>query len=99
MHQPHDARDRKRQTTTAEACAGADEGARLDPRTFGLVKAAYTVRETAGLLSIGRSSLYAVVKRGDLRPVKVGRRTLFLAGDLAAFLGKLDGSINPLSSP
>lgn len=89
MHQRHDLRDRKRQIATAEVGAEADDGARLDPRAFGLLKAAYTVRETAGLLSIGRSSLYAVVKRGDLRPVKVGRRTLFLAGDLAAFLGKL----------
>jgi excisionase family DNA binding protein len=89
MHQAHDDRDRDRQTATAETVPGSDESTRLDPRAFGLIKAAYTVRETASLLSIGRSSLYAVVKRGDLRPIKVGRRTLSLAGDLAAFLGKL----------
>ena len=57
-----------------------------DPRAFGLVKAAYSVRETRELLSIGRTSLYAAVRRGELKPVKLGRRTLFCATDLAAFL-------------
>ena len=42
-----------------------------DPRTFGLTKAAYTVNETIRLLNIGRTSLYAAVKRGELRPVKL----------------------------
>ena len=60
-----------------------------DPRTFGLVKAAYSVRETLDLLSIGHTSLYAAVKRGELKPVKFRRKTLFLAPDLAAFLARL----------
>jgi len=54
----------------------------IDPRTFGLVKAAYGVRETLELLSIGRTSLYAAVKRGELTPVKFGKKTLFCASDL-----------------
>ena len=49
-------------------------------------KAAYTVNETLDLLSIGRTSLYAAVKEGDLHPVKFGRKTLFYAQDLAVFL-------------
>jgi excisionase family DNA binding protein len=61
----------------------------IDPHAFGLVKAAYTVNATLELLSIGRTSLYAAVKRGDLHPVKFGRKTLFYAADLAAFLAKL----------
>jgi excisionase family DNA binding protein len=61
----------------------------IDPRAFGLVKAAYTVRETLDLLSIGRTSLYAAIKRGELKRVKFGKKTLFYATDLAAFLGKL----------
>ena len=61
----------------------------IDPRAFGLMKAAYTVGETLDLLSIGRTSLYAAVKRGDLKHVKFGNKTLFYAADLAAFLAQL----------
>jgi excisionase family DNA binding protein len=61
----------------------------VDPRGFGLTKAAYTVSGTLNLLSIGRTSLYAAVKQGDLHPVKFGRKTLFYATDLAAFLKML----------
>jgi excisionase family DNA binding protein len=61
----------------------------IDPRVFGLVKAAYAVSEALELLSIGRTSLYAAVKRGELTPVKFGKKTLFYACDLAAFLNRL----------
>jgi hypothetical protein len=61
----------------------------IDPRAFGLAKAAYGVGETLDLLSIGRTSLYAAVKRGDLKRVKFGKKTLFYAADLASFLTKL----------
>jgi len=54
-----------------------------------MAKAAYGVRETIELLSIGRTSLYAAVRRGELRPVKFGKKTLFYAIDLAAFLTRL----------
>jgi hypothetical protein len=56
----------------------------VDPRAFGLTKAAYAVGEALDLISIGRTSLYAAVKRGDLKCVKFGRKTLFYAADLAA---------------
>ena len=61
----------------------------IDPCTFGLAKAAYGVGETLDLLSIGRTSLYAAVKRGDLKCVKFGKKTLFYAADLASFLTRL----------
>jgi excisionase family DNA binding protein len=61
----------------------------VDPRRFGLLKAAYGVKDTIELLSVGRTTLYAAVKRGELRPIKCGRKTLFLAADLAGFLAKL----------
>ena len=61
----------------------------IDPRAFGFTKAAYAVGETLELLSIGRTSLYAAVKRGDLKHVKFGKKTLFYAADLAAFLARL----------
>jgi Helix-turn-helix domain len=58
----------------------------IDPSAFGFAKAAYTVGEALHMLSIGRTSLYAAVKRGDLKRVKFGKRTLFCATDLASFL-------------
>lgn len=61
----------------------------VDPRAFGLLKAAYSVSETLELLSIWRTSLYAAVKRGELTPVKFRKKTLFYAMDLAAFLARL----------
>jgi Helix-turn-helix domain len=64
----------------------------IDPRAFGLVKAAYTVKATLEVLSIGRTSLYTAVNEGYLHPVKFGRKTLFYAADLAAFLDKLSKS-------
>ena len=60
----------------------------IDPRAFGLAKAAYGVGETLDFLSIGRTSLYAAVKRGDLKHVKFGKKTLFYATDLAEFLAR-----------
>jgi hypothetical protein len=64
----------------------------VDPRAFGLLKVAYGLNETLELLSIGRTSLYAAVKRGELTPVKFGKKTLFYAIDLAAFLARLKGT-------
>jgi excisionase family DNA binding protein len=61
----------------------------VDPLEFGLTKAAYSVGDVLEQLSIGRTSLYAAVKRRELNPVKFGRKTLFYATDLAAFLARL----------
>jgi hypothetical protein len=63
------------------------------PQNYGLTKAAYGVAETMALLSLGRTSIYEFVKIGSLRATKCGRRTLFLAPDIAEFLATLrDGS-------
>jgi excisionase family DNA binding protein len=61
----------------------------LDPSAFGFTKVTYAVEETLELLSIGRTALYAAVKRGDLKRIKFGKKTLFYAADLAAFLARL----------
>jgi excisionase family DNA binding protein len=92
MARPH--KSRHGQDATFDAVSGglidtATGTGSADPRSFGLVKAAYAVGETLDLLSIGRTSLYAAVKRGELKPVKFGRKTLFYAADLAAFLTRL----------
>ncbi len=61
----------------------------IDPSALGFTKVAYAVNETLELLSIGRTALYAAIKRGDLKRVKFGKKTLFYAADLAAFLARL----------
>ena len=61
----------------------------IDPSSLGFTKVAYAVDETLELLSIGRTALYAAVKRGDLKRVKFGKKTLFYTADLAAFLARL----------
>jgi excisionase family DNA binding protein len=64
----------------------------LDPRAFGLLKAAYSVNETLDQLSIGRTTFYDLVDRGDLKITKLGRKTLVYAVDLAALLNQLRAS-------
>lgn len=59
------------------------------PFEFGLSKAAYGVNDAANQLGLGRTTLYALVKSGRLRSTKVGHKTIFLAVDIAAFLGAL----------
>jgi excisionase family DNA binding protein len=59
---------------------------------FGLQKAAYSLIEAAKVLSISRSSVYELVKRGELKPVKFGAKPLFLAPDLTRFLNRLRGA-------
>jgi excisionase family DNA binding protein len=79
------------QDSTAQAALSGSH----DPRAFGLVKAAYTVNDTLDLLSIGRTSLYALVKDGQLPAVKFGKRTLFYAADIAALMTRLKQGRQP----
>src|SRR5215471_16547811 len=78
--------------------SGIIDASHIDPRAFGLLKVTYGVGETLELLSIGRTSLYAAVRRGELTPVKFGKKTLFYATDLAAFLTKLRGGASGAAS-
>ena len=98
MARPHKSHHGRDPTLDAVSSALVDKATGIgpiDPRAFGLVKAAYGVRETLELLSIGRTTLYAAVKRGELQRVKLGKRTLFRAADLAAFLMALRSSDQP----
>ena len=73
---------------TKQVKAAADATA-IDPRAFGLTKAAYSVGETLEILSIGRTSFYKLVTSGALIPAKLGKKTLILAPDIAALLLEL----------
>jgi excisionase family DNA binding protein len=72
-----------------EKSAIVDGGPFADPHVFGLTKAAYSVNDTIDLLSIGRTTFYALVGRGDLKITKLGKKSLVYATDIAALLTKL----------
>lgn len=58
----------------------------------GLTKPTYSVPETAALLSITDRTLFRMVKAGDIRSVKVGRRrTVFLRSDIERYLNRIAG--------
>ena len=61
----------------------------MSVKLHGLDKACYSVNQTLNILSIGRTSLYALVKRGDLTPLKIGKKTLFTAENISALLNRL----------
>jgi excisionase family DNA binding protein len=50
-----------------------------------------TIDEAAKRLSIGRSHIYALMQRGGLRSVHIGRSRRVLEGDLDAFIEQLAG--------
>ncbi|MGJ8558940.1 MAG: helix-turn-helix domain-containing protein [Litorimonas sp.] len=52
-------------------------------------KLAVTVKEAGQILSLGRSSIYRLIGRGDLKPRKIGKRTVILVSDLEAFVSSL----------
>ena len=57
-------------------------------------KTAYTVNELMHEIGIGRSKLYAEIKAGNLRPRKIGKRTIFLARDVEEYLEGLPSSVS-----
>jgi excisionase family DNA binding protein len=48
--------------------------------------------EAAHRLSVGRTTIYGLVDRGELRTVKIGRRSLITVESLRAYVERLTGS-------
>ena len=62
----------------------------MHPHEYGLTRVRYGVNETLLVLSTSRATLYGrLIAEGHLRPLKEGKKTFFLAADIAAYLDKL----------
>jgi excisionase family DNA binding protein len=51
-----------------------------------------TPEEAARVLRIGRTTVYALMKAGELRPVHIGRSCRISRAELERFVGRLDKS-------
>jgi len=49
----------------------------------------YTIKEAVGVLKISRANLYQRIARGEIKPLKMGKRTLFLEDELQGFIERL----------
>jgi excisionase family DNA binding protein len=49
-------------------------------------KIAYRIFEVCKVSSVGRTTIYAAIKSGDLKIRKIGRRTIITADDLKTWL-------------
>ncbi len=48
----------------------------------------YNIKQAAAALGIGRTSIYALIRDGELKPVKIRMRTVLLHDDLVAMLAR-----------
>ena len=48
-----------------------------------------SVEEAAGLLGIGRTTLYELIRRGDVRPIRIGRCVRIPQRELEAYVDRL----------
>jgi len=50
----------------------------------------YTIKETYELLKVSRAKLYLLIKDGALKPVKIGKKTIFKESELNRFIEGLE---------
>ena len=48
-----------------------------------------SVEEAAGLLGIGRTTLYELIRRGEVRPIRIGRCVRIPQRELEAYIDRL----------
>ena len=58
-----------------------------------LPRLAYSIREACEASSLGRTTIYAHIKAGRLKAVRVGARTIIPAHSLHALLGSQEGAV------
>jgi excisionase family DNA binding protein len=50
----------------------------------------FTTEEAAEVLRVGRTTVYALIKSGELRPVHIGRACRISRGELDRYVARLD---------
>jgi excisionase family DNA binding protein len=53
------------------------------------LKVLFSIEEAASALSMGRTTLFALIRKGDIAAVKIGTRRLIAASELEAFAIRL----------
>jgi hypothetical protein len=61
----------------------------IDPRDYGLFEVGYSPQGLIDRFPIGLTKIYQLIEAGELHPLKLGKRTIILATDFAAFLARL----------
>lgn len=60
-----------------------------------MIKLTVTVQEARQITGLSRTTLYKLFSRGELKPRKVGKRSLLLVSELEAFVNSLpEGGLN-----
>ncbi len=52
------------------------------------MKIVLSIQDTASALGLGRTSIYALIKKGRLETVKLGSRTLVKTSSILALIGE-----------
>lgn len=86
---PGDRRAGPKRPARASAPAGDHAARGPTPRPGSALR---TVDEVAEILAVGRSMIFALVKRGELQSVQIGRRRLFRIADVENFIASLPTS-------
>jgi len=58
----------------------------------GTVEKLHSVKEACNILKISRAKLYLLIKDESLKPVKIGKKTLFKESELQRFIESLNGT-------
>ena len=53
------------------------------------MKPTYSITEAAEALNLGRTKVYELIRQGELKARKIGKRTIILKDDLENFLKNL----------
>lgn len=57
-----------------------------------------TVEEAKKLLCLGTTAIYELMKTNQLRRIKIGRKTVFLASDIADFINRKVAEATPAAA-
>lgn len=57
-----------------------------------------TVEEAKKLLCLGTTAIYELINTNELRRIKIGRKTVFLASDIAAFINRKVAEATPAAA-